>query len=83
MVQIFSPQVNQELEKMSRKRNMLLEEKLKLAKKRNEGAGESGGSGLSFRQRIDVFRKFRRDFPEISKDKALKMFPEFKVCYDL
>ena len=86
MVQIFSPKVNQELEKMSRNRNMLLEEKLKLAKKRNEGDGESGESGLSFRQRMEVFRefrKFREDFPDLSKDKVLKMFPEFKVCYDL
>ena len=83
MVQIFSPKVNQELEKMSRNRNMLLEEKLKLAKKRNEGDGESG---LSFRQRMEVFRefrKFREDFPDLSKDKVLNMFPEFKVCYDL
>jgi len=65
---------------------MFLEEILKLAKKRNEGDGESGGSGLSFRQRMEVFRefrKFREDFPDLSEDKVLKMFPEFKVCYDL
>jgi len=89
MVQIFSPQVNQELEKMSRTKNMLLEEKLKLAKKKNDcdgESGESGRSGMSFRERMEVFRefrKFREDFPELSKEKVLKMFPEFKVCYDL
>ena len=78
--------INQELEKMSRTKNMLLEEKLKLAKKKNEGDEESGGSGMSFRERMEVFRefrKFREDFPELSKENVLKMFPEFKVCYDL
>ena len=41
---------------------------------------------MSFRERMEVFRefrKFREDFPELSKENVLKMFPEFKVCYDL
>ena len=41
---------------------------------------------MSFRERMEVFRefrKFREDNPELSKENVLKMFPEVKVCYDL
>ena len=62
------------------------EGKIKLARKRNEGRAKSGGSGLSFRERTEVFRelhKFREDIPGMSKEKVMKMLHEFKVCFDL
>ena len=86
LLQIFSPEVNQELEKISKKRNELSEETIKLAKKRNEGPEDSGGTGFSFRERMEIFRefrKFREDFPDMSKVQVIKMFPEFKMCFEL
>jgi len=71
---------------MSKKRTGLLEETIKLAKKRNLGPEDSGGTGVSFRERMEIFRefrKFREDFPDMSKVQVIKLFPEFKVCVEL